>query len=328
MSLEFIPLTIDLRKQYEEVFQKTPIKLADYTFTNLWGWSDFYGLSIAFLGEIAIIRQEKPCFSYWSIIGDWTQFDFNILKTLPKASSKYINLANNINYPSVACPVLSDTRFAMQRVPIEFAEFAQEKLGQDQIEILEARGQWEYIYSKEELTKLSGNRFHKKKNHVNGFYKAYGNNFYPLQLNSHKKGSIEEVLSLQEEWCKCHDCEASVSLLAENDVIFRVVGNWEKLGNLIGGSLYVEDKMVAFTIAEELTEDTLVIHFEKAKIDYRGAYQAINHAFLNHVQENSKGIAYTHINREQDAGEEGLRKAKLSYLPTHYLKKCTLVFHD
>lgn len=326
MTIEFIPLTIDLRIRYEKVFQNTPIKLADYTFTNLWGWANYYDISIAFIGETAIIRQEKPHFAYWAVIGDWNTFDFNILKELPKSSEKYTNNSSLIHSTSSVNTNNSSTQFSMHRVSLEFAEFAQKTLGQSNVEIIEARGQWEYMYSKEELTKLSGNRFHKKKNHVNGFYKAYGKHFYPLQLDPTQKGSIEEVLSLQEEWCKWHDCENSSTLLAENDVIFRVAGSWNKLGNLIGGSLYVEDKMVAFTIAEEINSDTLVIHFEKAKIDYRGAYQAINHAFLNSILENSRGVPYQHVNREQDMGEEGLRKAKESYLPTHYMKKCTLVF--
>ena len=161
----------------------------------------------------------------------------------------------------------------------------------EQVYIVEARGQWEYLYSRQELATLSGNRFHKKKNHVNGFYKSYNCEYYPLTTES------------------------------ENDVIFKVIGSWDKIGTLFGGSFYIDDKMAAFAVGEKLDDKNCVVHFEKAHSDYRGIYQAINHAFVNNCTE-----GFEFINREQDMDEEGIRKAKLSYNPVNYLKKSTLVF--
>jgi hypothetical protein len=81
----------------------------------------------------------------------------------------------------------------------------------------------------------------------------------------------------------------------------------------------VDGRMAAYTVGERLSSDTLVIHFEKADPAYKGVYQAINQQFLTHADP-----AFTLVNREQDLGDEGLRKAKLSYHPVDFVRKCTV----
>jgi len=80
--------------------------------------------------------------------------------------------------------------------------------------------------------------------------------------------------------------------------------------------------MVAYTIAESLTKDTLVIHFEKGNQDCKGVYQAINQMFLEH-----SGNKFEWVNREQDLDNQGLRKAKLSYNPVNFLKKYRVILN-
>jgi hypothetical protein len=89
----------------------------------------------------------------------------------------------------------------------------------------------------------------------------------------------------------------------------------------MGGVLMVDDLIVAYTIAEKLDEDTVVVHYEKGCPDYKGVYQAINQMFLENLDGNFKWV-----NREQDLGEEGLRQAKLSYNPVGFLKKYRVSF--
>ena len=83
----------------------------------------------------------------------------------------------------------------------------------------------------------------------------------------------------------------------------------------------MEDELVAYTIAEPLTDDMILIHYEKANAEYKGAYQAINRMFLETV-----AGEFGSVNREQDLGDDGLRKAKLSYHPTGYIKKFDIHF--
>ncbi|MCP4216244.1 MAG: DUF2156 domain-containing protein, partial [bacterium] len=181
--------------------------------------------------------------------------------------------------------------------------------------VSESREHWDYLYNVAELTHLKGNRFHKKKNLANQFVKKYAYEYQPLQ-----SGTIGMARDMQEDWCEWRDCEALDSLAAENRAIAKVLENWEKIVGVIGGTLTVDGKMAAYTIAEALSEDAIVIHFEKGNPDFKGVYQAINKMFLEHA-----ASQYEIVNREQDLGDEGLRKAKLSYHPVGFVKKYSIV---
>ena len=88
---------------------------------------------------------------------------------------------------------------------------------------------------------------------------------------------------------------------------------------LKGGILRVGGEIVAFTLGEPVSDDTFVVHIEKAHAQVRGAYQMINQQFLAH-----EVADYTYVNREDDTGDEGLRKAKLSYRPAFLVEKGTV----
>ncbi len=195
-------------------------------------------------------------------------------------------------------------------VPEKLLEFWKEK-SVKAINAEESRGHWDYLYSAKELIELTGNRFHKKKNLVNQFKKKYDYQYVPFDAKM-----IDMALAMQEDWCTWRDCESSEALSAENRAISRILDNRETIYGLTGGALLVGQEMVAYTIAEQLSQDTIVIHFEKGNPDYKGAYQAINRMFLEH-----NGEQFDFVNREQDLGDEGLRKAKLSYHPVDFVKK-------
>ena len=123
-------------------------------------------------------------------------------------------------------------------------------------------------------------------------------------------------MAMQADWCNWRDCESSEVLSAENRSVLKILTHWAHLKGLTGGALTVEDIIVAYTIAEKLTDDSIVVHYEKGCPDYKGVYQAINQMFLASLPNSFKVV-----NREQDLGEEGLRKAKMSYNPSGFLKK-------
>jgi hypothetical protein len=105
----------------------------------------------------------------------------------------------------------------------------------------------------------------------------------------------------------------------ENRMIHEVLDNFEALG-LFGAAIMVHGRIEAFTVAERLNDDTAVIHIEKANNEFKGIYQAINNFFC------SEGLAeYRFVNREQDEGKPGLRKAKLSYRPFMLAEKYNLL---
>ncbi len=287
-DLQFSPISLERMNEYLERFSKCPAPSSDYSYTNLWGWAEEYGLEWAWSATHVWIRQTLPEVRYWAPVGPWNEVDWS------------------------QCPHLVPERTFI-RVPQVLMERWQAQLG-GRVQVEEARGQWDYLYSAEDLATLSGNRFHKKKNHVNQFKKQYLYEYHPLTPDC-----VEHVIALQEEWCQWRECEESEALLAENEAIIRVLEEWDVIPGLVGGAIYVGGEMVAYTVGERLTEDTLVVHFEKGRNGYRGVYQAINNLFVN-----AEGAEYTFINREQDLDDEGLRKAKLTYLPVDFLKKYTV----
>lgn len=168
----------------------------------------------------------------------------------------------------------------------------------------------DYIYLRTDLATLSGKKFQAKRNHINKFRKTYNYEYLPITPEY-----IEECLRLEAEWCITNHCEEQEGMFNERRAIIYALTHFEKLG-LTGGLLRVDGKIAAFTFGMPISRDTFGVHVEKADTDIDGAYAMINYEFANHIPEQ-----YTYINREEDLGIEGLRKAKLSYQPVIILEK-------
>ena len=287
MRLYFEPITIDRQAEYLDRLALCSQKASDYSFVNLWGWADEYGLLWAWEEEYVWIKQTKPHELFWAPVGPWDKINWAVF------FEKHV--------PGHATFI---------RVP-EMLSQTWNRCLKDGLTVEESRGHWDYLYSVTELIELGGNRFHKKKNLLNQFKKNYTFKYVPLTDEL-----INMAGEMQEDWCTWRDCESSAQLFAENDAIDRVLKNYEKLKGLLGGAILVDNKMVAYTVAEKISKDSVIIHFEKGSPDYKGVYQAINQMFLEH---SCKDL--TTVNREQDLGDEGLRKAKLSYNPIDFIKK-------
>jgi hypothetical protein len=293
-ELRFAPLMMERREEYSSLFALCGEKASDYSFINIWGWSEERRYEWAFHDGLCWLRLAAgPAPVYWAPVGDWNRPDW---------------------------PELLDRLFpsgiVFERVPQALADIWRERLGEG-IRLEEQRSEWEYLYSYEKMVALSGNRLHKKKNLLTQFRKLYDYTYAPICLNR-----IKAIRAMQEEWFQWRGCEESPGLAAENIAIARVLNHWEELPGILGGSLSVKDaegadKIIAYTVAEELGDGTVVIHFEKGLDSYKGVYQAINQIFLAHSQER----AFTLVNREQDMGIEGIRQAKESYGPVGFLKK-------
>ena len=117
------------------------------------------------------------------------------------------------------------------------------------------------------------------------------------------------------KWRKQNGCDDDEEKNAEMCVTLNSLRLLEEL-ELTGGVLRVNGEVIAFTIGEPVSDDTFVVHIEKAYADIQGAYPMINQQFVQHECMN-----YKYINREEDTGAEGLRKAKLSYRPAFLVEK-------
>ena len=291
---KFTPVTMEGFAHYELMFEAMPVKPSDYSFVNIFGWADYYGLEWKFSCNMIWLRQTKPQLLSWSPVGAWQDTDW----TMPYAKES-----------------LKENGPVFHRIPEQLAGLWQSSQA-GSIELQESRGHWDYIYEAKDLAELSGNRYHRKRNHLNQFKKIYKDYVYEPMTSEH----LPAVLAMQSQWCQWHECKDSPSLAAENYAIQRVFAHWDKFPDLSGGIIFLADEIIAYCVSEALNSEEVVIHFEKACPNYRGAYQAIN---CFHAQD----IVKTHpfINREQDMDDAGIRQAKESYLPKSFLKKCRVV---
>jgi uncharacterized protein len=173
----------------------------------------------------------------------------------------------------------------------------------------------DYVYRQEDLGKLAGRKFDGKRNLVSRFERAVQAEFRELTPDL-----VAECLEMQRHWCEEKGCSEHPDLDAEDQAVFRTLEMWDRLP-VVGGALVLEEtqRVIAFSVAECLTADTAVIHFEKGTTRYPGVYQMINKSLCERLLG-----GYAWINREQDLGVPGLRKAKQSYHPAHMVEKFTV----
>lgn len=168
----------------------------------------------------------------------------------------------------------------------------------------EDRDNFDYVYSREDLSRLSGRKFHRKKNLVNLFEGTYTYEAKPLLTEY-----LPDAMKVLEEWRS--DAPSEGDYLAAREALLKC----DELA-LCGGIYYVEGAPAAFTLGEELKPDTFVVHFEKGLGRYKGLLQFVNRSFSAILPEK-----YVYINREQDLGDPGLRKSKESWRPVGFVKK-------
>ena len=185
------------------------------------------------------------------------------------------------------------------------SESQKELLEQLGYTIMEDRDNFDYLYLRHDLAELAGRQFHKKRNLVGAFVSTH--NYTARMLT---QADVEKGLIVLHAWLGENMPGADYEAAKE------ALEHMEEL-ELCGGLYFVEDKPVAYVLGEQLGGGvSYAIHFEKAAPDYKGLYQFINQSFASVLPE-----SYNIINREQDLGIAGLRKAKLSYQPTGFVKK-------
>ena len=173
------------------------------------------------------------------------------------------------------------------------------------------RDKSDYLYLREKLVTLSGKKLQPKRNHISKFKRAYPNYEYrPLTPDL-----VPDCIRLGEEWCRTNDSGELRAMQAEQQMIAYALRHMDEL-HIVGGTLFVEGRMVAFTFGARINAEAFDVCVEKADTNYEGAYAMINNEFVSRLPEE---IVY--INREEDLGLEGLRRAKLSYYPDLILDK-------
>lgn len=178
---------------------------------------------------------------------------------------------------------------------------------------------FDYVYNIEDLAELKGKKYSKKRNHVNSFRASYPDYSYERIDES----NLPDVLDFYQEFCRLNEKGGAI-FNQELSMTCDILKHYFYMG-FVGACMRVDGKVVAFTMGE-IIEDVLYVHIEKADRNLNGLYEMINMSFSKDMKETYPSLAY--INREEDAGDPGLRKAKESYHPVMLLNKYNVLIND
>jgi hypothetical protein len=172
------------------------------------------------------------------------------------------------------------------------------------------RDEWDYVHRTEDLTKLEGPKYHTQRKEMKKATSQYELVFEPM-TEEYQQACLE----LEETWCDLKHCSLDKFSAAEDRALKEAIANLDEIG-FFGGVVLLKGNVQALTIGERLNANTAAVHFEKANPSIRGLYQVINQQFC---ESSLKGFEF--VNREQDVGEPGLRRAKEGYHPHHFVEK-------
>ena len=300
--LSFKPITLQDRDILTPYFDKMDWKDCNGSFASLFLWSKQYPVEYALVDDMAVVRYPHPTIdSFYLPIGD----------------------GSGGRTRSVLERMLA---FVGQRgIPLRLHLTSEDLEGvRDLLPHLDAiewkRELADYIYPAEKLRTLSGKKLHSKKNHLNRFLAENQWQYEPLD-----RENIPQCMQMLAVWEQQnrYGNEKDIGLEQETDTVRRALTYYDDL-RLSGGLIRLlsgdrAGQVIAFAIGEPITKDTYVVHFEKAFSDINGSYAIINQQTVE-----KQASDFLYINREDDAGDEGLRKAKLSYQPALLLEKGAL----
>jgi len=264
---------------------------SEFTFTNLFIWRDAYQLRIARIEDAVAI---------FSWMAD------------PEDSFLLPPLGGDANAETVrrCFEYMSEAGHNPRLARATQEDLARLGISEEHFVVEPDRDQWDYVYLVQDLVELSGSRYHRKRNHIEQFTREHEFEYMPLTAEL-----VPQCQELQDRWCDEKHCDLVATLRAEARAVKEVLEKFELLG-VTGGCIEVEGAVEAFTLGELLNPDTVVIHIEKANAAFHGLYQVINQQFLERQWSNVR-----YVNREQDLGVSGLRRAKESYYPDHMVQK-------
>lgn len=294
--MEFRPISIGDKADVERLFSLFPDRGCEFSFASSFCWRDIYPADICRVDGLVLLRVKLD--------------HEHMVYMFPFGVEEY----------SPLLPLIEKDAEANGTTPIFY-------IGNTSLEPMlrtlypsygafYERAYSDYIYSREKLASLKGSHLQAKRNFVNKFNSLYSWEYRPLE-----KADGEECLELLSLWTKYKRSEENVSsdYLAEMDAerqsIIQAFGYFDELG-ITGGTIRIDGRIVAFCYGTPISDDTFCVHIEKVDEMHTGLYQVINQQFVLHLPPE-----YRFINRENDLGIHGLRKAKESYHPVRIMNK-------
>jgi hypothetical protein len=294
---DFRPLALEDRDRIQKHLWGYQPDTSELTFTNLFIWRALYRWQWSAAGEWLLLLQDKDGEEPWFLppVGPPSRV------AVTRTALRWLRAERGVRRPRIE---RADSRLVSELGSL--SEF----------EVTPEREHFDYIYRSSDLIALKGSRYHAKRNHINRFLDEHDD--IPYEAVPIGRENISLCVEFQERWCQVRRCQDDMNLLQEWTAIREALAAYGDLG-VRGEAILIGDKVEGFTFGELLNAQTAVVHVEKANPEVRGLYALINRHFC---QEYWSDVAF--INREQDLGEPGLRKAKLSYHPVNLVEKYRL----
>ena len=313
MTITFHQLTLSDREAMQAVTLHSGRRNCNYTFANLVGWKFLFGTEVCVLENAVVLR-----------------YIFDGRRAYMVCTSEALSL-------ELIEALFDDSNGSLILIGLEDSQVEQLSIFNYQfsISVEPVRDQYDYIYRRTDLATLHGRHLDAKRNHIHRFRAEHPDYKYrPLtpeffdecrrltEIWQEEKAAIKReqsdacIDSAEREQARTKFNESdnqkensNETIDAEHRVMETIFSNWDALG-MIGGSIFVDGRMVAFTYGAAVTTDTFDVCVEKADRHVEGAFAIINQQFAEHLPEQ-----YIYLNREEDMGIPGLRQAKLSYHP-------------
>lgn len=284
---DFKPVSLEDKAFFLEHYKNFPQVHSDNTFTNMVCWNHYAHYRYAFKEDSIILSSTIAGLTrYRPPIGPRS---LDLLKDVMSLAEK-----SNDEFPLVILD--ADSKEWISGLYPELNLYAERKY-------------FDYVYRTSDLAMLPGKRYSTIRHQLNQFQKNCEHTVEHIT-----KDNISEVRSFLEEWCIWRDCDSEPVLANEKDALFFAISHLPELP-LSGLIIRVKGSIMAMALFEGMNKDTALVHFEKALLDCKGIYRAIN-------EETAKFLIkdYVYINRESDMGIEGLREAKMRYHPDHMVE--------
>lgn len=293
--MNFKPVTLEDKNWINAYLKESNYRGCEFSFSTIMMWKDVYETEVA---------DYKGCFCYRCKIG--------------RGQYVYAFPAGNGDKKAAIEALMGISKaeghkFVLRGFEEEWVTWMQQEFP-SQFAYSTSQAEWDYVYSVEALSTLAGSKYHGKRNHIARFKDNEEWHYEPLT-----KENALVCKHMGDNWYHAQLKLGNVSVYKEKPGLNYMLDHFEEL-DLKGGVLYIGEKVVAFTIGEPMSEDTFHVHIEKAYAEVQGTYPMINQQFVLHEMQDFK-----YVNREEDDGVEGLRRAKESYRPVEMIQKYTAV---
>ena len=284
---DYGPIELEDKEVFDKHYEKHPPVHSDNVFTTMISWKDYANYCYTFLeGNLLIMSKIENRIQLRPPSGKLNRNVFD----------QILKLAKKQEFEHPVGVIDNSTK--------EWIEINYPKL-----ELSPNREYFDYVYLSSDLANLEGSDYRKIRNRLNKFNKNIEHSFEEIN-----EENFSEVRKFLKRWCLWRDCDSDPILESEKKAILYSMEHFFDL-KLSGIAIRIHDNIESISVYEKMNPETVIVHYEKGSPDYDGIYKAVNQETAKIVQKYAK-----YINRESDMGIDGLRKAKMSYRPHHFIE--------